>query len=244
MILHLQPEAPLQHIRAITLDLDDTLWEIGPVIQNAEARLRAWLELRYPRISEKFSPEDALEIRRSVAAEFPKRTHDLGFLRRTVLERMATGAGYDAALAEEAFAVFYAARNEVDLYPDVLPHLERLHARYAIVAVTNGNASLETIGIRHLFHGVVTATDAGVAKPARRIFEVAVEKTGVSAREVLHVGDHPETDIHGARQAGLMTAWINREGHAWPGHLEGPDATVACMGELWRLLDEPTTVDA
>jgi putative hydrolase of the HAD superfamily len=244
MIPHMQPESSLQHIRAITLDLDDTLWEIGPVIRNAEERLKAWLEQHYPRINQRFSSEEVLDIRRAVTEEFPERSHDLGFLRRTVLERMATGAGYEAALAEEAFSVFYSARNEVDLYPDVLPHLERLHARFAVVAVTNGNANLETIGIRHLFHGVVTATDAGVAKPARRIFDVAVEITGVSAREVLHVGDHPEADVRGAQEAGLTTAWINRAGHAWPEHLESPDATVVCMGELWRLLEPQTAVDA
>ena len=106
------------------------------------------------------------------------------------------------------------------------------------MALTNGNANLQTIGIGHLFHAVVTAADVGAPKPERRIFESAVAHTGVSPGEVLHVGDHPEADIDGARQAGLRTAWINRNSDAWPGHLATPDAVVSTLTELQGLLQE------
>jgi putative hydrolase of the HAD superfamily len=36
-------------IAAITLDLDDTLWPIEPVIARAEERLDAWLKIHCPR---------------------------------------------------------------------------------------------------------------------------------------------------------------------------------------------------
>jgi putative hydrolase of the HAD superfamily len=241
---HMQPEIPLQHIRAITLDLDDTLWAISPVIRNAEARLRAWLDAHYPQITERFSSEDMVAVWERVSDEFPHMSHDLGFIRKKVIEHVAMAAGHDPALAEPAFRVFLEARNTVDLYPDVIPHLERLHGRFTLVAVTNGNADLQTIGIRHLFHDVVTAASAGAAKPAQQIFDVAVGRTGVSAAEVLHVGDHPESDIDGARRAGLSTAWINRNGEEWPDHLDDPDATVTSMAELWQLLDGPAAGDA
>jgi putative hydrolase of the HAD superfamily len=243
MNLHLQPEIPLQHIRAITLDLDDTLWAISPVIRNAEARLRAWLDAHYPQITEQFSSEDMLTVWQRVSDEFPHKSHDLGFIRKKVIEYVALAAGHDPALAEPAFRIFLEARNTVELYPDVIPHLERLHGRFTLVAVTNGNADLQAIGIRHLFHDVVTAAGAGVAKPERQIFDMAVGKTGVAASEVLHVGDHPETDIDGARRAGLSTAWINRNGVAWPDHLDDPDATVTSMAELWQLLDRAAAGD-
>ena len=45
---------PVNGIRTITLDLDDTLWEIHPVIRRAEKRLYEWLGERYPRITEMF----------------------------------------------------------------------------------------------------------------------------------------------------------------------------------------------
>ena len=237
MLRLMQPDLPLQNIRAITLDLDDTLWEIGPVIRDAERALWDWLGANYPRVPETFSADDMLELRRQVTEEYEDRAHDFSFMRRAVLGRVAEIAGYGDDLVEPAFEVFYRARNSVALYPDVVPHLERMYSRYTVVAVTNGNANLDAIGIRHLFHGVVTAIEAGAAKPSRRIFDLAIEKTGVATDRILHVGDHPETDVHGAREAGLRTAWINRNGEEWPGHMAPPDATISDLAELARLLD-------
>jgi len=227
----------LHRIRAITLDLDDTLWAIGPVIRRAEEQLWSWLDRNYPRIGLRWDTERLMQLRRDVMREFPELAHDLRFLRKQVLSRIAVDSGYAGDMAESAFAVFDAARNDVEFYPDVLPALETLSARYALVAVTNGNANLETIGLRHLFHDVVTAVDVGAAKPEAVIFAEAVRRSGVTASETLHVGDHPEIDIAGAAAAGLRTAWMNRGDHDWPGHLpQQPDLTVSTVVELLEAL--------
>lgn len=228
----------MQRIRAITLDLDDTLWEIEPVIRRAEAKLWQWLADNYPRISTNFSATDVLNIRVSVMQEYVDQQHDFRFLRKKVLERLAVESGYAADLVEPAFAVFDYARNEVELFPDVLSNLEVLAESFQILALTNGNACLRTIGIDHLFHDAVTATEVGAAKPAREIFEVAIERSGYSAIEILHVGDHPETDIDGARAAGLQTAWMNRTSADWPEHLPQPDVVVTTVAELRVLLED------
>jgi len=227
----------LHRIRAITLDLDNTLWAIDPVIRRAEATLWEWLTDNYPRIPANFSTEALLEAREFVMEEHWERNHDFRFLRKKVLEKIAVDSGYTAELVEPAFEVFDRARNEVDLYPDVMPALELLASDFILVAVTNGNANLESIGIRHLFHDVVAAAEAGFAKPARPIFDKAVARSGCSSAEILHVGDHPESDVKGAQQAGLRTAWINRNGETWPDDLPEPDAVVTTIPELQQLLE-------
>lgn len=235
-------EFTLHRIRAITLDLDNTLWDIDPVIRRAEATLWAWLTDNYPRIPATFSPEALLEMREAVVEEHLDKSHDLRFLRKKVLTQVAVHAGYTADLVEPAFDVFDRARNEVDLFPDVMPGLEKLAGDFTLVAITNGNANLERIGIRHLFEDVVAAAEAGCAKPARQIFEQAITRSGYSNDEILHVGDHPETDIDGARQVGMRTAWINRTGEKWPEDLPEPDAVVTTIPELLDLL-EPALQD-
>lgn len=227
----------MRQIRAITLDLDNTLWAIDPVIHRAEAKLWAWLSDNYPAIAERFSAEDLIDMRQSIINEYWHKSHDFRYLRKKVLSRIAATAGYDESLVEPAFRVFDDARNDVELFPDVRHELEVLFDRYTVVAVTNGNANLEAIGIRHLFHGVITAVDAGAAKPAKAIFDIAVSETRAAPEQILHVGDHPETDVEGARQAGLKTAWVNRNGDRWPDALEAPDAVVASMTELRQLLE-------
>ena len=223
-------------IRTITIDLDDTLWEIHPVIRRAEQHLYEWLGRNYPRITELYQPEDLRELRTQVIAEFSDRTHDLTFLRHTVLGRIGVAAGYGTHFIDEAFSVFDAARNDVELFPEVVPALEVLGERFRLIAVTNGNANLETIGIRHLFDDVVTAALAGAAKPAPQVFEMAVRMGGASKAETLHIGDHPLYDVEGARAAGLWTAWVNRNEAAWPCEYPSPDLEITHVGELCALL--------
>lgn len=226
----------MNDIKTITLDLDDTLWEIHPVIHRAERHLYDWLGENYPRITEKFSPEAILQQRAAIADEFPDQRHDYTFMRRTVLGRLGIAMEYGDALVDDAMAQFDAVRNDVTLFPEVRPALEALRERYVLVAVTNGNANLAMIGIDDLFHDVVSARVAGAAKPARRIFDAAVSAGGASAGQTLHVGDHPEFDVHGAKAAGLRAVWVNRGGAAWPEQFQAPDGIVTHVGQLDALL--------
>ncbi len=233
----------VRRIRAISLDLDDTLWEVGPVIRQAESELWHWLGAHYPRVTARFSPKIAFELRQRVAEEHTDMAHDFRFLRKRVLAHMADQAGYGGQMVDAAYEVFDAARNRVELFPDVEPALGSLRERFTVIALTNGNASLQRIGIDHFFHAAVSAADAGVAKPHAGIFAAAVDHAGVAPDEVLHVGDHPEIDVVGAAEAGLRTAWINRTEADWPSHLPEPDAVVTNMMELHQLLDAATSPD-
>jgi len=228
--------ATVKDIRTITLDLDDTLWEIHPVIRRAEQRLYEWLGENYPRITEMYEPPDLREVRSQVIIEFADRSHDLTFLRQTVLGRVGVAAGYSTDFIDEAFSVFDAARNDVDIFPEVIPALEALNENFVVIAVTNGNANLELIGIDHLFSDVVTAAMAGAAKPARQVFDMAVQVGGASAEQTLHVGDHPQYDVDGARGAGLRAAWVNRTARTWPEEFAEPEFEVTHVGELPGLL--------
>lgn len=226
----------MRDIRTITLDLDDTLWAIHPVIERAEAGLYDWLREHYPKITQSFSRADISRMREDVVVAVPDKRHDFTFLRRKVLAQLGDAAGYGHTLVDGAMAVFNALRNDVELFPEVRPALNALRRHYCVIAVTNGNANLDMIGIRDLFHEVISAASAGSAKPGREIFDVAVQRGGARAEQTLHVGDHPEADVVGASNAGLKSAWVNREGVAWPDHLQRPDAIVKDVGELLSLL--------
>jgi len=223
-------------IRTVTIDLDDTLWPIHPVIERAERRVYAWLAERYPRITERFTPTAMTDVRAEVMREHEDRLHDLAFLRRTVLGRMSEAAGYGTRVVDDAYAIFLEERNTVELFPDVRPALERLRQSFTLVALTNGNADLGRIGIRDLFHHVVSAAEAGMAKPSAGIFESAVRAGGADRTATVHAGDHPAHDVHGAREAGLRAIWVNRQGDAWPDDLPRPEFVVADIGELADML--------
>ena len=95
----------MNDIRAIMIDLDDTLWEIHPVIRRAEVRLYEWMSEHYPRITEMFGPEDFRILRKEVLTEFKDHLHDLTLIRRTVLTRLGEAAGYGDSHVDAAFEV-------------------------------------------------------------------------------------------------------------------------------------------
>jgi putative hydrolase of the HAD superfamily len=226
----------MRGIRTITLDLDDTLWPIGPVIARAEKRMRNWLAEHYPRVTDMFTPEAMLEVRAEVIEQHQDKIHDLMFLRRTVLGHVSEAAGYGTRMVDDAFAIFSEERNIVDVFPDVRPTLSTLKASYTLIAVTNGNADLAKIGLSDLFDEVISAATAGVAKPEPEIFDRAVRAGRARAEETLHVGDHPEADVHGAIRAGLKAVWVNRNGDGWPEDLPEPDGIIEDIASLADLL--------
>ncbi|MDR7148518.1 putative hydrolase of the HAD superfamily [Hydrogenophaga palleronii] len=220
-------------IRAITLDLDDTLWPIWPTIERAEAALHAWLTEHAPATAAwGATPGVIRSVRNHMGTTRPDLAHDMSALRLESIRLMLQCAGDDTTLAEAAFEVFFAERQRVDLYEDALPALEWLASRFPVVAVSNGNADVHRIGLGAHFRAAFSAREFGVGKPDARIFLAAAEAAGVDASEVLHVGDDPHLDGVGALQAGMQMAWLNREGQAWSHAPLQPHLTVKDLAAL------------
>lgn len=226
----------IARIKAITLDLDDTLWPIWPTIERAERTLLAWLAPRAPGAAALCAdPKERLAVRDHVVRTRPDIGHDLAALRRESIRTALHRAQEDTALAEPAFEVFFAERMRVELFEDVLPALTVLAARFPIVAVSNGNAHVGRVGLGAFFSDSVSASEFGVAKPDARIFHAAAGKVGVAPEQVLHVGDDAMLDVLGALGAGMQTVWVNREQHPWS-HTQQPHHTVVNLTELVVLL--------
>jgi putative hydrolase of the HAD superfamily len=223
-------------VRAVCFDLDNTLWDIWPVIARAEESMYEFLRERYPRVVAEVTLEMMRAARERVALENPQKQHDFSFLRQQSLREYARMFGYAAEMAEEAFDVFLSARNEVDLYSDVRPALEKLRAKYRLFTATNGNADLHRIGIAHYFERSLAARDVGALKPDPAIFHKIVDGTGMELRDVVYVGDDPQHDVEGSRRAGMRAIWINRTGAEWPEHLEPPERTVGSLDDLVQVL--------
>ena len=139
-------------IRAITLDLDDTLWPIAPTIRRAERVLLDWLREFAPRTAELVAAGRLPRIRERVleqaAQTNPGLIHDLSALRRESLRQALHEVGENMALAERAFEVFFAERQRVELFDDALHALEFLSRRFPVVGLSNGNAEVQRVGNR------------------------------------------------------------------------------------------------
>jgi putative hydrolase of the HAD superfamily len=223
-------------IKAITLDLDDTLWPVEPTIARAEQALADWLAQHAPATARLLSAAPVRsQLRQAVLQAHPEVAHDFSALRLAYLGRAMAQAGDDTALAGPAFEVFFNERQNVTLFPDSLAALAALAARYPIVAVSNGNANVHRVGLGAYFVGSVSAQSFGVAKPHIDIFHAAARSVQCDPEQVLHVGDDAHLDVVGALNAGMQAAWINRDAKAWD-HPQSPHLTATDMAALCAAL--------
>jgi putative hydrolase of the HAD superfamily len=225
----------ISSIKAISIDLDDTLWPIWPTIERAEKVLHDWMVEYAPMAAALFSSPSALrDIRNHMAASRPDLKNDLSAVRRESIRLALYRAGENPLLADQAFEVFFAERQRVTLFDDVQPSLQFLSARFPLVSVSNGNADLERVGLGSYFRAAVSAREFGVGKPDPRIFHAAAGAVDLTTEHVLHVGDDATLDALGALNAGMQAAWVNRLDHLWPHELE-PHVKLTNLTELCAL---------
>ncbi len=163
-------------VRAVSLDLDDTLWPVLPALIEAEHVVDRWLRQHHPDVANAWPIEAMRELREQIARDNTHLSHDFSEQRRMTIRAAFAHCGIDDAPVDELWRLYYAARNNVELYPDSLPALERIAHRMPIVSISNGNADLEIIGLHHLFHTRISAGGLGVAKPDPRIFLAAAKQ--------------------------------------------------------------------
>ncbi len=224
-------------ILALSLDLDDTLWPVAPAIQLAERALDDWLRRHHAAVAERWPIAALRELRDQVSAERPDLAHDFTAQRLLTLQHAFASCGFGDEHVEDAFEVYFQARNRVECYADVAPALAALSARLPLVSISNGNADLARIGLRGHFAHCISAREFGAAKPDAAIFHDACTRLGVAPEHVLHIGDDAHLDVVGAHRAGLRTAWINRHDAAWTHAEIEPDLHLRDLDELVRWID-------
>lgn len=207
-------------IKAISFDLDDTLWPIMPTILNAERKTNNWIKENYPGAASLLNSKDIFAIRDKLVSKNPNLVNQLSELRRLSFVELGLLAGYSQEgsekMAIESFKIFFTARNEVTLYEGVEETLEELKKEYSLGVITNGNADLEKIGIDHYFNFSFSSSDLNTSKPDPVMFEAATKHTGLDAHEICHVGDHPINDVKASLDFGMKSIWYNGNKSEWP----------------------------
>ncbi|HAL49454.1 MAG: HAD family hydrolase [SAR202 cluster bacterium] len=225
-------------IKAITFDLDGTLWDYDTVMRRSMAYALGELGKHDSIAASRLDVDRMVGICEMVTREMVPPVVDLGLVRLEAFKRTLVEVDRrDDELAERINAVYLRHRfSNVEFYADALPALEDLGRRYNLGALSNGNSRPDLIGIGHMFRFSVMSQDHGVAKPDPRIFEIAVDQAGCAAHEMLHVGDDVEHDILGAVNAGVRAVWVNRNGAERPDTIDGT-RVVANLTQLIGMLE-------
>ena len=144
-------------IRAITLDLDDTLWPIAPTLERAEAVLQSWLDAEAPATAAIWRDSDRRRaLRAEVNREHAALAHDLTHLRHEMIA-LACAARRRSGAGRAGVRGLLRRTPAVDCYADALPALGRLAARYPLLTLSNGNADVHLAGVGEHFTAQVSA---------------------------------------------------------------------------------------
>jgi len=223
-------------IRLLSFDLDDTLWPCEPTILAAEKKLYRWMQVNAAEITARLSIEQLRVKRLEFIQRHPEIEHDLSVVRIESLKALADEFDMDDHWVDAAFQLYFEARQDVSLFEDVKDILDQLQKNYRLVAVSNGNADIVKTGVGHWFEFSVSAAEVGHRKPHPAIFEKVVKKSGLSVKQIVHIGDDPHNDIYAASQSGIRSVWLNRNGDVWDHEACRADYIIRNLSELPVLL--------
>ncbi|UUU39806.1 HAD family hydrolase [Streptomyces sp. NBC_00162] len=235
-------------IRAILWDIDDTLFDYTGADAAGLSR-----KLEEERIAGRYgTPAQALALWREITdrhwARFAAGEGTFQGQRRERVREFLGEPGMSAEAADawlERYIEHYKAAWTV--FPDVVPALDALAEDYRHGVLSNSSTAnqdpkLRDLGLRDRFEVLVCAVELGISKPEAGAFLAACEALGLPPGEVAYVGDQPEIDARGARDAGLLAIWLDRDG----GRGYGPDGVhrIAGLGQLPELLAGDTRFGA
>ena len=227
-------------ISVLSFDLDDTLWPCLPTILRAEKLLYQWLSDNVPEITRHYDIHQLREKRRLLFKQDSPCGHDLSRLRIRSFESLAAEFELNDEWIRPAFEIFYEARQRVTLFDDVQPVLDELAENFQLASLTNGNADTVKTGIDHWFDFSLNAATVGCMKSEPDIYKQVLQLASIDATQMAHVGDDPLQDISGAKAAGIVAIWLNRDGRQWPLEECQPDAVISSLYELPALLNDVT----
>mgnify|MGYP000488702554 CR=1 FL=1 len=214
----------LTEIKAISFDLDDTLYSNKPVMWAIEKKMIAYfanLAVIKKNISDHHKVLDHhfwYHFRHQAISKQPDLVNDVVLVRLVTYRLGFISLGLAESIAElqaqAALDYFIQLRSDFVVPEQSKKLLENLSKKYPLIAISNGNVDTKALGISHHFQHIYHAgwqTDGTLLKqkPVSDMFDLACQKLAIKPSQLLHVGDCGRADIQGALLAGCQAAWIS-----------------------------------
>ena len=230
----------LRPFKAISFDLDDTLYHNAPHIIKAESALSLFMQEQF-NVPDNWGITQWRELKAKVIAVHEELAHDTTAARYEVLRQALIQWDYTeieaSQGAQQGLECFCFHRSDFTVDETVLDLLKELGQHYPLVGITNGNVDSRRVGLSEVLEFVVHPGHGVRMKPYSDLFDLSCQHLEIEHRDLLHIGDHSISDVLGARHAGCRSLWLNlqadeagRAQHILP-HLE-----IEQLQELRHLL--------
>lgn len=201
----------IHSIKAITFDLDDTLYDNSMIVERAEEelikKLQQYEQLHHITLADFHAEKKALVVKN------PEIYHDVIVWRIETIKSLLANSKLSMLkitnIVDESLAVFTFWRHKMQVPQITHTLLTKLAAKYPLGVITNGNVEIAKIGLNDYFQFSLRGGADGRSKPFPEIFDLAAQKLAIRPHQILHVGDNLFTDVNGAINSGLLACWIN-----------------------------------
>lgn len=202
----------LQPFKAISFDLDDTLYNNLPYVVQASEQLFTLINRSYPATSA-WSSSQWQQLKHHLFTLRPELAHDTSAARYAMLHQGLLHFGYSELDASQGAQLgmdcFHHHRSDFTIAPEVLAVLQKLGQHFPLVGITNGNVDAKRIGLSDVMQFVLHPGHGVKMKPHSDMFTLACRQLNIEPAQLLHIGDHPLSDIAGAKMAGCQSVWLN-----------------------------------
>jgi len=96
-------------------------------------------------------------------------------------------------------------------------------------------AEMERFGLLEYFDFTIFSSTVGIRKPSKNIFNMALKKAGVKSSQAIFIGDRFDSDIAGAKNAGIVAVWKYRQERENPDNVK-PDYSIINLDELESII--------
>ncbi|MFT5757733.1 MAG: HAD superfamily hydrolase (TIGR01549 family) [Alteromonadaceae bacterium] len=213
----------LKPFKAISFDLDDTLYSNRPIMLSIDTKMATYFTNRIPTPNDKrlFDSQFWWLYRQQALTHNHFLIHDVVALRLESYSLGFKSLGFSPADAKReaqvALNYFTSLRSNFTVAPRVHHLLASLQKKWPLVAISNGNVDTQAIGLSQYFSatfhaGRQTEKNAELhyrQKPHHDMFVAACNELSIKPEELLHVGDCGRSDIFGAHSAGCQSVWLS-----------------------------------
>lgn len=230
---------PLKPFKAISFDLDDTLYDNHPIIEKAEIDIISYLNNNFSELSQ-LTRKQWLLYRDLEIKQFPALEHDVSLARQQTLTRIMTIYGIPQFKAieysKQVFHEFIKLRSDFIVPEKSMQLLDKLAQAYPVIAITNGNVDQQQIQLHNKFQFILKAGNGFKAKPQGDLFIEAARRLQIEVSDILHIGDHLVSDVYGAQNNGAQAVWFNPNKQSLNGARLLPTVEINTLEQIYKLV--------
>jgi len=232
----------LAPFKAISFDLDDTLYHNHPVMVETDKRMVKYFAQYLPfkkGLAGVYDQKFWYTFRQLALQHDGKLIDDVTQLRLRSyvlgIKTLGIAEAQAIELASDAVSYFVSQRSDFCVPDNIHLFLSKLKEKYPLIAISNGNVDTKSIGIDHYFSEIYHAGNGLKQKPHEDMFAKACEKLYLQPNQLLHIGDCGANDVLGAIRYGCQTAWVSSYNVGKPLQIL-PNFELTDVTELLRLV--------